>query len=121
MSKTAIRIRERRQQLGLSQFALAQAIDKSLTQVTRYERGDNDPTGEVLIALAKVLETTTDYLLGLVDEPEGVIKESDLTPEERELLRSFRRDDIRKAMRILLRESDKSARERVDRPVPADG
>lgn len=121
MSKTAIRIRERRQQLGLSQFALAQAIEKSLTQVTRYERGDNDPTGEVLIALAKVLETTTDYLLGLVDDPEGEIRESDLTPKERELLRFFRSDDIRKAMKILLKEEDEPAREGIDRAVATDG
>jgi len=83
---TAIRIRKRREQLKMTQFVLAQSIRKSLTQICRYEQGDNDPTGEVLIALSKALGTTTDYLLGLSDEVDKPIRESDLNPLEYRLL-----------------------------------
>ena len=65
----ADRIKQRRNQLGISQLTLAYAINTSPTQISRYERGENDPTGMVLIALTKALNTSADYLLGLVDDP----------------------------------------------------
>lgn len=98
MTKIAERIKERRLHLGLSQLALAYKIGKSLTQVIRYEKGENDPTGEVLIALGQTLQVSVDYLLGLVDEPEGRIMESDLSPEEQELVREWRAGRGRKLL-----------------------
>lgn len=69
MPTVAERIRMRRAELGISQLALAFAVGTSPTQISRYERGENDPTGTVLIALSKALNTSADYLLGLVDDP----------------------------------------------------
>lgn len=86
------RIRERRVYLVMSQEELADRIGTSQKQISRYERGENDPTGEVLIALARALNTSADWLLGLADQPERPVETIDgLTEIERELLRAFRR------------------------------
>lgn len=66
---TGARIRERREALQLSQLALAYKIGSTPTQIFRYEKGTNDPTGRILAALAIALNTSTDYLLGLTDDP----------------------------------------------------
>lgn len=66
---TGLRIKERREALKMSQLALAYRISSTPTQIFRYEKGENDPTGRVLALLARALETSTDYLLGLVDDP----------------------------------------------------
>lgn len=69
MTIVAERIRLRRAELGMSQMTLAVMVSTNPTQISRYERGENDPSGTVLVALAKALKTSTDYLLGLVDDP----------------------------------------------------
>lgn len=69
MTTAAERIRLRRVELKMSQMTLAIAVNTNPTQISRYERGENDPSGTVLVALARALKTSTDYLLGLVDDP----------------------------------------------------
>jgi len=52
----------------LTQLALSKALNVDVMTVSRYERGEIDPS---IIALAKIAEyfnTTTDFLLGLSDE-----------------------------------------------------
>lgn len=86
------RIRERRLALGMSQEDLADRIGSNQKQISRYERGENDPTGEVLISLARALNTSADWLLGIAEHPERPVETIDgLTEIERELLRAFRR------------------------------
>jgi len=46
------RIKLRRMQLNLSQDELATKAGISQRQVSRYERGESDPTGQVLIQMA---------------------------------------------------------------------
>lgn len=75
----------------MSQEELAFLVGTSQKQISRYERGENDPTGDVLIKLAKVLSTTTDWILGLTDNPEVPLRgESDLQADELELLEEYR-------------------------------
>src|SRR5215216_5095934 len=91
MSIPAERIRARRLQVGLTQEELGARIGKDQKQIWRYETGRNDPTGEVLVDLARALETTADYLLGLFDTPDRPLNsEKDLNSEERELLQIYR-------------------------------
>ena len=68
------RIRILRQDLGLNQGELVNALEKQGIEVGRsyiseLERTDKVPSGTVLAGLAKVLGTTTDYLLMLTDDP----------------------------------------------------
>ncbi len=52
-----------RKQQGLTQQALADAIDLHVNQIKRYEAGTAQPTLETLVRLAKELHTTLDDLV----------------------------------------------------------
>lgn len=84
------RVKHRRLQLGLTQEELATRANTDQRRISKYENEQSGASGEKLGDLARALETTTDYLLGLVDDPKGTLQESDLTPEEREILSAIR-------------------------------
>lgn len=100
-----MRIRERRKQLHYSQEELAALVGIDQKQVSRYENGVNDPTADVLANLARALNTTTDWLVGLTDYPDRPLRgEFDLNDNEREavnILRTKRPDEQRRALDIL--------------------
>jgi transcriptional regulator with XRE-family HTH domain len=84
---TGSRIQARRKQLGMSQEELAHLTGTNQKQISRYENNKNDITGDKLIVMARVLQTTTDWVLGLTDNPEQPMPpEQDWTPYEREIL-----------------------------------
>ena len=62
------RIRNLREDQDNSQTELAAMLDMSQTGYSKYETGENDLPTAVLIALAKIYETSVDYILGLTDE-----------------------------------------------------
>ncbi len=57
------RIRECRKALGLSQEALAELLYVKKNTICRYEKDEHDIPSGVIVALAKALHTTTNYLL----------------------------------------------------------
>src|SRR5215216_6274281 len=64
------RLRDRRMECHLRQVELARLIDEPQNYISRWESGDIQyMTLERLRRLAKHLHTTTDYLLGLSDNP----------------------------------------------------
>lgn len=67
------RIRELREDNDLLQKDLAKYLNCTQVAYSRYELGTRDIPTEVLIALAKFYNTTTDYILGL-SEYRNVIK-----------------------------------------------
>lgn len=64
------RIKERRNELGMSVDELAVRLNKNRATVYRYEKGDieNLPI-DILEPLAKALDTTPQYLMGWNDNP----------------------------------------------------
>ena len=58
------RIKELREELGLSQCDLAIKINRSNTTVSAWECGRTEPDFGTLIKLADEFNVTTDYLLG---------------------------------------------------------
>ena len=62
------RLKERREQVGLSQAELARKIYTTQQIISYYEAGERQPSVEMLRALADVLGCSTDYLLGRTDE-----------------------------------------------------
>ncbi|MBI3970724.1 MAG: helix-turn-helix domain-containing protein [Chloroflexi bacterium] len=65
------RIRQRREQVGLRQRDLAEALQLSAQAVSKWERGENAPDIGVLPDLARLLGISTDWLLaGFDDSPD---------------------------------------------------
>lgn len=66
----ARRLHQARERAGLSRREAAERADLSVHYWDRLERGERDnPTAEVLIAIAGVLKVSADYLLGLRAKP----------------------------------------------------
>lgn len=80
-------IRERR---GYTQSELADRIGMGQRQLSRYEGGKNDPSGDVIARFAAALDVTADYLLGLTDEPGDNLKDIDLTVVEWKIIKALR-------------------------------
>lgn len=93
------RLRHLRDRAGLSQGGLAVLVAKEVkepdyhqTAISGIERGTRYPSVQVLAALAKILGTNADYLLGLTDDDKPASDLDDQViigvsnPEERKLL-----------------------------------
>lgn len=65
-----VRLTNRREALSLSKSELARRIGVRHVQIVEYEKGRKTPSVETLIALAKVLECSLDWLCGLTDQSE---------------------------------------------------
>ena len=67
------RIRDLRKQKGLTQEELGNIINVQKAAVSKYELGRAVPSTDVLSKLAYHFGVTTDYLLGLSDDPHGAM------------------------------------------------
>lgn len=65
----AFRVKKLRKERKLSQQELAEALGLTQTTISGIESGLRTTTIEKLILLAKFFGVSTDYLLGLKDEP----------------------------------------------------
>lgn len=94
MSVFAERIRQRRKSLKLTQERLAELLGMTHKDIWEYEKGVRQPRALMVVSLAHALNTTTDWLLGLTDNPERPLRdERDLDNQERELIEIFRSYD----------------------------
>ena len=62
------RIRDLREDADMTQTQVAKYLQMSQTGYSKYETGENDIPTQVLIKLAELYGTSTDYLLGLSDQ-----------------------------------------------------
>ena len=63
------RLKDMRSDAKLTQKEVAAKLNMSQTGYSKYETGENDVPSIVLIKLAKLYETSVDYLLGLTNNP----------------------------------------------------
>ena len=63
------RIRDLREEKDLTQKQMAQMLNCSQQVYSNYELGQRDIPTDILIKLAQFHEVTTDYILGLKNEP----------------------------------------------------
>ena len=63
------RLKELREDRDLKQITIANLLDMKQPQYARYEIGKRDLPLDNLIELAKFYNTSTDYILGLTNEP----------------------------------------------------
>lgn len=62
------KIKEARERMGMSQKDLAAALNIKPTTFNGYETGAHDPKSSVLAEIAKVCNTSVDFLLGLEND-----------------------------------------------------
>lgn len=67
MIKFSKRLKEIREESGLSQSKLAKELGFSQSTITKWETGERSPNLEVLVQIAKYFKASTDYLLGIED------------------------------------------------------
>lgn len=97
------RIRECRTKLGISQEALAIKLGMKRTNITNYEAGRVIPPGNILLDMADSFNVSTDYLLGVSDNPERYRDGFD--------------EDLRQIQRAKRRLSNQDERMRMDRMI----
>lgn len=70
MATFAERLKELRKRKGLTQKELAERVGTQQGVYTNWENGKREPKYDKVVKIAKELNTTADYLLGLADEQE---------------------------------------------------
>ena len=63
------RLRDLREDHDWSQTTLAKMLEMSQTGYSKYETGENDIPTSILIRLARIYDTSIDYLLGETNNP----------------------------------------------------
>ena len=77
------KLRSLRTKYGYSQKQVADKIGVSPSIVSGYETGERTPSTEVLLSLAYLYNTSTDYLLGKqISYPEPMISADGLTDDQ---------------------------------------
>lgn len=76
------RYKECRESKGLSQKYVALAIGVKPPQISKWEAGTSSPSRENCIKLAELYNVSVDYLLGLVDDPQGEKEPAATTPPQ---------------------------------------
>lgn len=100
------RVRALRLEKKYTHQELADKLGMNIRQIARYEAGETDSTGDALVRLAQVFSVSTDYLLGLTDDPTPRYGISDLTPTEQAVLDALRRNDPLAAIKAIVYDSN---------------
>lgn len=96
------RLRELRQAKGLTHERLAELLNLNSKQIWRYETNQTDPNGEIVARIARLFEVSTDFLLGVSDDPVPGLNENSLSSDERFIIASLRQGQKLKAIRAIV-------------------
>lgn len=83
----------------LTQTELAEKIGGNQNQVKNYELGKRVPNSDTLARIARALECSADYLLGLTDSPTGQI--TVLSSNLQLLLSTLPQDELDRIERLI--------------------
>lgn len=114
-----LKIRERREALGLTQTELAKKVGKSFRTIQSWERGESYPNAEYVAVLCSVFGTDPNDLLGwYIDHPRERPQPSD--PDRAELLRCYDQCTPERRGALMQQALDGAfmSRERSERAVP---
>lgn len=68
------RLKTARKAAGLTQQELSDALRVPVSTFRNWEQGHNAPSQDILIDIARTLDCSADFLLGLIDEPRHLDK-----------------------------------------------
>jgi transcriptional regulator with XRE-family HTH domain len=110
------RIKRLRDKRDLTQGQLAAYAGMAQSYLSEVERTSPSNVGsDSLVAIAKVLETSVDYLVGITDDPRSPQRKpvGQLTEEEETLIRDFRAIKSEEVRRYLLFSAHTAVREGI--------
>ena len=67
MRKFSERLKELRNENGLSQVEVGKKLGVTQSTIAKWESNEREPAQEMLVEIAKFFNISTDYLLGLSD------------------------------------------------------
>lgn len=83
------RIKQLREERGMSQVRLSIELGVSQETVSAYENGKHYPSVQSLIKLSEIFGVSCDYILGLSEQPHNVIYHS-LDEQDRKFISDFK-------------------------------
>ncbi len=86
------RLKAARQRANMTQRELAELCNLVDVQLSRYENGRMEPSLPTLEIIARHLQVSVDYLLGMIDDPLKIYLNNDIPEDEQRVLDAFRRD-----------------------------
>lgn len=102
------KLKELRAEKGITQAELSEITNLSHGCIAMLEVGKRAPTGSTLVALADFFECSIDFLMGREDDfgnitivSSGQQKNAGLKPDEKELLETFRKLDMKNKMHVI--------------------
>lgn len=104
------RLKWAREQKKMSQEELSILLDIGVPQIWRYETGKAEPLPAQLVKIAKALDVTIDWLLGVSDDPESSQRNGvpPLTTKQKLLLAKYESGELEKlAFEILQEDLDR--------------
>ena len=103
------RLKEMMQEGKVTQQWVAEKLDKTQSLVSSWLRGDKTPLIYDVVRLARIFGVSTDYLVGLTDNPYPQDFELAQDPDFQQLFKSYRemkklsdedKEDIRRILRL---------------------
>jgi transcriptional regulator with XRE-family HTH domain len=95
------RLREVMERSGHNPASLAELIGSSERNIWRLLNEDAHTSDETVMAIAMNLEVSTDYLLGLTDDPTPYVRIDNLSDTEKQVLAALRSGKKLKAIAII--------------------
>lgn len=84
------RVKKLREIRGYTMEELASILGVDKRQIVRFEKPNANPKALIIVQLATALNTSSDYLLGLTDDPAPKNIDESLSAEERALIWALR-------------------------------
>lgn len=113
MATLADKLQKMRVARGLSQKQVAELVGVSQQQVSMWER-DVIPSTEIVAHIARIFDVTSDWLLGLVEDPTTRVQTADLSNDEWMLINLYRHGKLPSYIRAMVSDlAERKAKEDV--------
>ena len=86
-----LHIKEARERIGMSQKDFAAILEIGASTLNGYEKGNHEPKSDILCKIAKLCNTTIDYLLGITNDPEPETPNFKTTSSEQAHIKKYRK------------------------------